>query len=69
MSIAVDRFNQICANCSYWCGERKLQGLFRHVEINDGHAKGNCSCVKGYYNNEVFWNGTCNAFDRHPITK
>lgn len=59
-----------CANCSYWCGEREINGFFGRVEIDDDcKAKGKCSNMKGYYNQPCFWNGTCPHFTKHPAVK
>lgn len=69
MAIPVMQSSRNCANCVYWCGERKLEGFFRRVEINDPYAKGLCSNPKGYFNQMCYWQGTCGTFERHPVTK
>jgi hypothetical protein len=59
-----------CANCAYWGGERTINGFFGRAEVSDDcHAKGVCSNMKGYINQQMHWQATCPAFTRHPAIK
>ena len=58
-----------CGNCAYWSGERTINGFFGRAEVSDGHTKGKCINMKGYFNQPTSWNTTCSAFNRHPAIK
>lgn len=59
-----------CANCAYWGGERTINGFFGRAEVDDNcQAKGVCSNMKGYYNQQCGWMTTCNGFTKHPAIK
>ena len=59
-----------CANCAYWGGERTINGFFGRAEVDDNcQAKGVCTNMKGYYNQQCGWMTTCNGFTKHPAIK
>ena len=59
-----------CANCAYWGGERTINGFFGRAEVVDNcQAKGVCTNMKGYYNQQCGWMTTCNGFTKHPAIK
>ena len=59
-----------CANCAYWGGERTINGFFGRAEVDDNcQAKGVCTYMKGYYNQQCGWMTTCNGFTKHPAIK
>lgn len=59
-----------CANCVYWGGERTIDGFFGRAEVDDKcQAKGKCTNMKGYYNQQCGWMTTCPGFTKHPAIK
>ena len=59
-----------CANCAQWGGERTINGFFGRAEVDDNcQAKGVCTNMKGYYNQQCGWMTTCNGFTKHPAIK
>ena len=69
MGIPVMKQADFCANCAYWCGERKINGFFARAEIEDFNIKGQCQNLKGFYMQMCPYNGTCPNFERHPAIK
>lgn len=59
-----------CANCVYWGGERTINGFFGRAEVDiNCQAKGVCSNMKGFFNQQMLWQATCSHFEKHPAIK
>lgn len=68
--LPVMQCGKYCANCVYWGGERTINGFFGRAEVDiNCQAKGVCSNMKGYFNQQMIWQATCPAFTRHPAIK
>lgn len=69
MSTIVPPTFNICANCAYWTGNRKIDGFFKRVEIDDLGKPGQCINIKSCYKCWMPYGATCTHFEKLQVLK